>query len=218
MERVQDGLLLMQTTNREGFERAIRPYFLPSEFKAIMQAYRLSKYGHRAQMREGGIRYFEHPKVLALLLVRLGVRDAAVIIAALLHDAIEDSFILELEDVEDWFGGDACHTVHVLTKDPKEKLSLAQYFARLLDGGFRGLLVKLADRLHNMSTLADSDDPEKHEKFRQKKIKQSAETREYVLPLAEALMQVKGCEKLGAWFYDQLIAWCEIREAEVAAA
>lgn len=215
---VDAGLLLMQVTNREGFELAIRPHFLPSECELIMRAYRLAKYGHKEQMREGGIRYFEHPKALALLLVRLGVRDVPVIIAALLHDVIEDSYILELADIEAWFGADACRTVQLLTKDKKEGLTLAQYFDRLLKGGFRGWLGKLADRLHNMSTLVDGDDPEKREKFRQKKLRQVAETREFILPLATALSAAPGYEVLGQWFFDQLTAWCELREAEALAA
>lgn len=215
---IQPGLLLMQATNREGFEAAIRPYFLPSECEQIMRAYRLAKYGHKDQMREGGMRYFEHPKVLALLLVRLGVRDAAVIIAALLHDVIEDSFILEPADVEAWFGGTVCLTVKLVTKDKKEGLTLEQYFARLLSGGPRGWLVKLADRLHNMSTLVDSEDPDKRERFRLKKVKQVAETREFVLPLAVALSRAPGYEQLRIWFLGQLTAWCARREEEAAAA
>ncbi len=206
---------LMKVLNRRGFENLIRPHFLPSEQRKIMQAYRLSKYGHLPQKREGGGRYFEHPKTLAILLIRLGVRDVAVICAALLHDTVEDSFILELADIEDWFGGDTCMLVKLCTKE--KGLSLAQYILRLMLGDVRGLLVKCADRVHNLSTL-ESDDPAKAEFWRKKKIKQCRETRKRILPLAQRLAQDAQWGEIGQWFVDALTYWVERREAEVAAA
>lgn len=209
------GLSLMSGLNRAGFEKLIAPHFLPSEQRKIMQAYRLSKYGHRDQMREGGGRYFEHPKALAILLIRLGVRDVDVICAALLHDTVEDTFIIEFADIEEWFGGGTCLLVKLVTKE--KGLSPRQYIVRLSNGDPRAWLVKCADRLHNMSTL-DSADPAMQDHFRKKKVKQAKETRKKILPLAEKLAHTPGFEELGQYFVAALTYWCERREKEAAAA
>lgn len=205
---------LMKPLSRRGFEALIRPYFLPSEQRKIMQAYRLSKHGHRLQTREGGGRYFDHPKTLAILLVRLGVRDVAVICAALLHDTIEDTFILEPDDIEEWFGSDTCLLVKLCTKE--KKLPFLEYIRRLATGDVRGIIVKCADRVHNMSTL-ESADPAKAEFWRKKKIKQCRETRKHILPMAIRLSQDPIYGEIGKWFVDALTYWVERREQEVAA-
>lgn len=209
------GLSLMRVVNRAGFEKLIAPHFLPSEQRKIMQAYRLSKYGHRDQVREGGGRYFEHPKVLAVIAILLGVRDVEVICALLLHDTIEDTYILEFADIEDWFGGGTCNLVRLVTKE--KGLSPYQYIRRLSLGDPRAWLVKCIDRLHNMSTL-DSPDPAMFDHFNKKKVKQAKETRKKILPLAEKLAQTPGYEELGAYFVAALTYWCERREQEAKAA
>lgn len=209
------AIALMKGTNRAGFEREIRFYFAPSEQKKIMQAYRLAKHGHRTQNRQGGGRYFEHPKALALLLIRLGVRDWKVICAALLHDVVEDTFILEFGDIEEWFGIEVCMLVKLLTKE--KGLGIRAYFLRMLAGDVRALLVKCADRLHNLSTL-DSEDPEMKAFFRKKKVKQVRETRKKIMPLAHKLAAAPGFEEIGQFFVDALEYWCERRTSEAAAA
>jgi GTP pyrophosphokinase len=211
------GLALMQAVDKAGFEKLIQPIFNSSERKLIMRAYRLAKHGHREVMREDGSRYFEHPKILAVLLIRLGVRDVHVIIAALLHDILEDTYLLELEDVEDIFGAIACHAVHMVSKLKEEALTIDEYFARLLGADWRSWLVKCADRLHNLSTLV-AGTPETAEKFRGKKVKQVAETRDKVIPIAKALSQVPQFQEIGQFFVDALTEWCDFREAETQAA
>jgi GTP diphosphokinase / guanosine-3',5'-bis(diphosphate) 3'-diphosphatase len=207
------------TTNRPDFEELVHAHFPAHDAQRIMLAYRLSKYGHRGQMREGGDRYFEHPKSIALMLIEFGVHDADIIIGVLLHDVVEDSHILvvnkSVDDVGFIFGSRVSHFVNMMTK--KKGLTTEQYFAALLADEELGSLVnKCADRVHNLSTLVDSTDPAKHEKFRQKKLTQVAETREKVLPLAEKLAASKDFAELGAWFIFQLTSWCDIREREAA--
>jgi (p)ppGpp synthase/HD superfamily hydrolase len=211
------GLALMQAVDKAGFAKLIHPFFNPSERKLILRAYRLAKNGHRAVIREDGTRYFEHPKILAVLLIHLGVRDAHVIIAALLHDIVEDTYVLDLEDIEDIFGSFACHAVHMVSKLKEEGLTIEQYFARLLGADWRSWLVKCADRLHNLSTLI-AGTPETADYYRGKKVKQVIETRQYVIPIAEALSQVPGFEKIGKFFVEALTEWCDFREAETLAA
>ena len=217
MAQATAGLSLMQATDKAGFEQLIRSIFLPSECVLIMRAYRFAKHGHREVMREDGSRYFEHPKIIALLLIRLGVRDVHTIIAALLHDIIEDTYIMELDDIEAIFGGIACNTVHMVSKIKSEALTLQQYFERLFSADWRCWLVKCGDRLHNLSTLV-AGSPDEAERFRNKKIKQVAETREYVLPLAAKIALVPGLAEVGQFLVDALNEWCDFRESETVLA
>ncbi|HEY9774693.1 MAG TPA: HD domain-containing protein [Planktothrix sp.] len=200
---------------RRAFEHLIAPHFLPSEQRQIMRAYRLAKYGHQSQRREGGQRYFEHVKAVAAMLVIIGVRDANVICAALLHDVIEDTFILFFEDIEEWFGKDVCHPVNMVTK--RKGISKRLYFSRLSGDSAPSWLVKCADRTHNMSTLVDGDE-QSRAKYLAKKKKQVIETRKHIIPLAEKLAQTPGYEEIGAWFVHQLTGWSDLREQEVHAA
>jgi GTP diphosphokinase / guanosine-3',5'-bis(diphosphate) 3'-diphosphatase len=203
------------STTRRPFEDLVHLHF-PGDEDRIMFAYRQSKYGHKGQMRDGGDRYFEHPKSVALMLIEIGVRDADIIIAALLHDIDEDSFILTHADIRLVFGVRVLHLVKRMTKD--EVRSKEQYWSDLLTDEDPGVQIeKCGDRTHNMSTLTDSDDPVKHAKKLKKKREQCEETREKVLPLAHKLAATPGYEHIGKWFVFQLTRWCEKREAEVAA-
>lgn len=175
---------------RVEFEEKLNRYFIPSQVQQIMMAYRFSKYGHRGQNREGGGRYFEHPKEAALILLEQGVTDHEVIIAALLHDVMEDSFILTWPDLEFIFGSKLCTIVKQLTKEtglPKE-----QYIPRLVNGLPEAQLVKLADRLHNLSTLGSCK--------REKQLKQIKETREKIFLLTDRLAENPRYGDLAGWF------------------
>jgi GTP pyrophosphokinase len=187
--------------------------YMPAQRKKIMQAYRLSKYGHRGQFREGEGRYFEHPKAVAVLLLQLNAQESYIICGGLLHDFLEDSYILEPDDLRDWFGAQTSSLVNGLTKE--EGMSTEEYFARLSAQSPDCWLVKLADRLHNLSTLVEGTGSEA-EKFRLKKVKQVEETRQYLLPLASALQTTCGYEEKGIWLTAQIDAWCKQRESEAA--
>jgi (p)ppGpp synthase/HD superfamily hydrolase len=213
------------STNRPSFEDLVRKVF-PDEVtrSLIMLAYRLAKAGHSGQMREGGERYFEHPKsmalmLLVLMLLRIGKPDADVIVAALLHDMGEDSFLLTFWAIRHIFGDRVHHLVWMMTK--RKDLPTAEYFlALLLDEDPGSAIEKCADRVHNMSTLVNAKWwavwNRKH--FLNKKKRQIAETREYVIPLADKLANMPGYEQIGQWFVFQLTSWCDIREQEVAKA
>jgi (p)ppGpp synthase/HD superfamily hydrolase len=204
-----------RTIRRRAFENLIAKHFSNKEQRQIMRAYRLAKYGHQRQLREGGQRYFEHVRAVAVLLIDVGVRDADVICAALLHDVIEDTFILLFDDIEEWFGANVCHTVRMVTK--VKRVAKTKYFGRLSNDGPRSWLVKCADRVHNISTLVEGD-ANSRQRFVEKKRKQVKETRKYVLPLARSLSATKEYKAIGEWFVDQLTAWSDLREQEVAAA
>jgi len=151
---------------RQQFEALIKHQLAPSDFKRVMRAYRLSKYGHRGQERDCGERYFEHPKAVALIAIQeLGILRSDTIASALLHDLQEDSFIATWEDVEDFFGKRVVRWVRALTKEGDK-----DYFSNLLNSDPDVLLVKCCDRLHNLRTLKGCK--------KEKQLKQILETRE----------------------------------------
>lgn len=187
------------TFGRAQFEELVNKYFIPSQTRLIMMAYRFSKYGHRGQQRDDGQRYFDHPRQASVILLEQAVFDHEIIIATLLHDLMEDSFILAWEDLEFIFGSRVCTIVKLVTKEqglPKE-----QYFPRLLNGLPEAWVVKLADRLHNLTTLAGCS--------REKQIKQVKETRDKILPLCHKLAQEQRYTELAGWFAQQIEAKCQ---------
>ncbi len=169
---------------REAFRDAIKFQLSPKDLRRVMLAYKLSKYGHRGQTRDGGERYFEHPKEVALIIINeLRILDPDVIISALLHDLQEDSFILDWEDLEDIFGSRVVLSVRALTKEEGK-----DYFSNLLAADADVLLVKLADRLHNLRTLRECSDA--------KKRKQIKETRE---KFSKIIQELKSRSYRAAW-------------------
>lgn len=234
------GLYFPDRLNRAGFEHLVAEKIVKvRDRRQIMRAYRISKHGHKGVPRRDGDRFFEHPKAVAALLFRLSVTDSDEICAALFHDTPEDTFILEFDDIRDWWGRRVYRIVQLVTKSPG--MSESEYYARLRHAGEPGswfgklvrriyvvrvllgyepgaLLIKCADRLHNLTTLVSSDDPALINECRQKKIEQVEETRRYILPLAVLLAQCPGYESVGEWFVTQITAWCNRREQEVEAA
>ena len=164
----------------EEFSKKLRHKVSPHELDFIMLAYRLSKYGHRDQARDDGERYFEHPKAVALILIdELQIYDAEMIIAALLHDLKEDTWMLEWRDIELIFGARVRELVHMLTKEPESSIKeKAEYLERIVVASEEARLIKLADRLHNVRTLS-SCSPAKQARYLE-------ETREFFIPLARA--------------------------------
>lgn len=164
-----------QTVNRVSFLELLKLRVSDEELKTIEDAYTLSKYGHRNQLRDQGMRYFEHPKEVALILVdELGIYDSEMIVMALLHDIIEDTFILSDHGLEKLFGKRVVEGLRYLTKTD----TVEHYIKRMTQCEDMGvIIVKFADRLHNLRTL-DGVTQEK----RERKIK---ETQELYLPLLE---------------------------------
>ncbi|MDO8470102.1 MAG: HD domain-containing protein [bacterium] len=159
---------------RHAFLRKLTPILSPRGLEQVMTAYILAKYGHMNQMREvGHVRYFEHPKSVAWILVNeLRVDDAETIVMALLHDTLEDSHILTPYRIELNFGKQVVVGLQLLTKKPKPG-----YVARLVEyASAKVLLVKLADRLHNLRTLYGCTKTKQRDQIQ--------ETKQYYLPLA----------------------------------
>lgn len=195
----------MPTIGRKEFEKKLRSKNTgPTEFRflglemidRIMLAYRLSKYGHRNQTRADGERYFEHPKRVALILLdELNIGNPSMIIAALLHDIKEDSFILTLRDIELIFGENVREMVGTLSKGkslPKPERD-ERYFNKLQKASRAVKIIKMADRLDNVRDMKGWT-PEKIEEY-------VGETTIIFLPIAKEVNQYlyqeikKICEK-----------------------
>jgi GTP pyrophosphokinase len=126
----------------------------------LRRAYAVAREAHEGQKRVSGEPYIDHPVAVAGLLLDLRL-DAASISAALLHDVVEDTSVTK-EQVEQAFGGEVAHLVDGVTKlsaleaQTKEDAQVGTYrkmFIAMADDP-RVVLVKLADRLHNMRTIS----------------------------------------------------------------
>src|ERR1700730_12765986 len=137
----------------------IKAYDPGADEDAINRAYVFSMKAHGSQLRACGDPYFSHPIYVVGILAELSL-DAPSIITALLHDTVEDT-VATLEDIERLFGPDIARLVDGVTKLSRIELQSdqtkqAENFRKLvlaMSEDIRVLLVKLADRLHNMQTL-----------------------------------------------------------------
>jgi len=149
----------------------------------LNRAYVYSMQAHGEQKRKSGDPYFTHPLAVAGILTELKA-DPATVITALLHDTVEDTDTT-LEDIDRIFGAEIAKLVDGVTKLSKielksEENKQAENFRKLvmaMADDMRVLLVKLADRLHNMRTLHHFNRPEKQERI-------ARETLEIYAPLA----------------------------------
>ena len=160
-------------------------YLGPAEIESIRQAYRFADEAHLGQLRKNGDPYITHPIAVAAQCAEWKL-DAQALMAALMHDAIEDCGVTKEELVER-FGAPVAELVDGLTKleklefDTREQ-NQAESFRKMLLAmakDVRVILIKLADRTHNMRTLGDMP--------RSKWQRISSETLEIYAPIAHRL-------------------------------
>ncbi len=163
----------------------IKSYDPNVDESALNRAYVFAMKAHGSQKRASGDPYFSHPLEVAGILLDYKL-DTASIITALLHDVIEDTDT-ELEEIEELFGAEVARLVDGVTKLTRLELQSenkqAENFRKLLlamSEDIRVLLVKLADRLHNMRTL-------KHLEKSVTRQRVAHETMEIYAPLAERI-------------------------------
>jgi len=164
----------------------VRAYDPDADEDKLNRAYVFSMKAHGSQKRESGDPYFSHPLEVAGILTRYKL-DSDTIVTALLHDTVEDT-LATLEDIERRFGHEVARLVDGVTKLSRIELQSeasrqAENFRKLLlamSEDIRVLLVKLADRLHNMRTLRYINDPERRRRI-------ARETMEIYAPLAERI-------------------------------
>jgi guanosine-3',5'-bis(diphosphate) 3'-pyrophosphohydrolase len=164
----------------------VRAYDPSADEDALNRAYVFSMRAHGTQVRASGDPYFSHPVEVAGILAGMKL-DCDSIVTGLLHDTVEDT-VATLEDIERVFGPDIARLVDGVTKLSRIELQSdqtrqAENFRKLvlaMSEDIRVLLVKLADRLHNMRTLRFIADPEKRRRI-------ARETTEIYAPLAERM-------------------------------
>ena len=155
----------------------LKKNFSEAEFQELKAAYDFSAAAHEGQKRQTGEPYFIHPCSVVNILVDLGFDDVSTLVAAFLHDVLEDTPVTS-DELEQKFGKEVLELVEGVTKLDKIKFVSAEdeqaenlrkmFFAMAKD--YRVIIIKLADRLHNMRTL-DALKPEKQIKIATQSLK-----------------------------------------------
>jgi GTP diphosphokinase / guanosine-3',5'-bis(diphosphate) 3'-diphosphatase len=177
--------MLMMAIDIDGLIEKVRGYNPEAQVDLLRRAYAFSAKAHEGQLRRSGEPYLAHPLAVAQILTVLKL-DVPAIVAGLLHDTVEDTICTQ-EQVQEEFGKDIAQLVNGVTKIGKIHFKnyeekQAENFRKMLISmadDIRVILIKLADRLHNMRTLEPLDP------VQQKKIAQ--ETIEIYAPLANRL-------------------------------
>ena len=169
----------------EALVKTIRQYNPKADLKEIQRAYALAEASHEGQKRKSGGDFIEHPVAVATILADLHL-DTTTIIAALLHDIVEDTDVT-LGSIQEDFGEEVARIVDGLTKlerikyksREQEQAENVRKMIVAMAGDIRVLLIKLADRLHNMRTISALA-PDKQRRI-------ATETLEIYAPLAHRL-------------------------------
>ncbi len=172
--------------SRSALLEKMKNYDPRAQLDLVGRAYDYAQEKHEGQMRSSGDPYFSHPVAVAEILAGMHL-DSASIATALLHDTVEDTSA-SIEDIQKKFGDEVAQLVEGVTKLSKIKLQTAamqqaENFRKLvlaMSEDIRILMIKLADRLHNMQTLSFLPKPEKRARI-------AHETLELYAPLAERL-------------------------------
>lgn len=156
-----------------------------ADLTAIKEAYDFAEIAHRGQKRFSGEPYIVHPLEVAKILASLEL-DQETMIAGLLHDLVEDT-VISLEDITERFGGEVALLVDGVTKlskiaykskEERQVENLRKMFLAMAKD-IRVIMIKLADRLHNLRTLKYHNTPKQQEI--------ASETLEVFAPLAHRL-------------------------------
>ena len=163
----------------------LEDYLTDDEVALAKKAHKLAEKAHEGQFRQSGESYIHHPLAVALILADLKL-DYYCIVAAILHDCIEDTPVTK-DEVEQEFGSQVAHIVEGVSKLTNLEFTSssqkqAKNFQKLvfaMSKDMRVMIIKLADRLHNMRTLESMSD--------EKKIQKAKETSELHAPIARRL-------------------------------
>ena len=165
--------------------KVLENYLTKEEVGLVKKAYKVAKTAHEGQYRQSGEDYIHHPLAVALILAELEL-DYFCIVAAILHDCIEDTIVTK-EEISETFGEQIAHIVEGVSKltnleftsSSQQQASNFQKLFFAMSKDMRVMVIKLADRLHNMRTI-DSVSPERQ-------IQKAKETAELHAPIARRL-------------------------------
>src|SRR5262249_32956501 len=163
----------------------VRAYSPDADVEMLRRAYVFTAFEHRGQVRHSGEPYLIHPLAVADLLADMKL-DVVAVAAGLLHDVVEDT-LTTIDRIRELFGPEVAHVVEGVTKISAMPFSSseerqAENFRKMLLAmvdDIRVILVKLADRLHNMRTLSHLSDD--------KRMTIAQETRDIYAPIANRL-------------------------------
>jgi GTP pyrophosphokinase len=167
----------------EPLVKTIRAHHPKADVRTVERAYEVAAHWHKDQKRKSGDPYITHPLAVATILAELGM-NTETICAALLHDTVEDT-AYTLNELRSEFGEDVAALVDGVTKLDKVKYGASaeaetvRKMVVAMSRDIRVLVIKLADRLHNMRTLRYMP--------RDKQERKSHETLEIYAPLAHRL-------------------------------
>src|SRR5205823_3053283 len=163
----------------------VRAYSPATDVELLRRAYVFSAFEHRGQVRHSGEPYLIHPLAVADFLADMKL-DAVAIAAGLLHDVVEDT-LTTIERIQELFGPEVAHVVEGVTKisaipfassEERQAENFRKMLLAMVDD-IRVILVKLADRLHNMRTLNHLPED--------RRVKIAQETRDIYAPIANRL-------------------------------
>src|SRR5947209_9946134 len=163
----------------------VRAYSPDADVELLRRAYVFSAFEHKGQVRHSGEPYLIHPLAVADFLADMKL-DAVAIAAGLLHDVVEDT-LTTIEKIQEHFGAEVAHVVEGVTKistipfsssEQRQAENFRKMLLAMVDD-IRVILVKLADRLHNMRTLSHLPDD--------KRVTTAQETRDIYAPIANRL-------------------------------
>jgi GTP pyrophosphokinase len=185
LSRLRPGEPEAHPEGLEALLRAVRGYNAKADLGSIRRAYAFAEAAHEGQQRLSGEPFIEHPLAVATILAELGL-DTTTLVAGLLHDTVEDTPVT-LEELQGEFGREVVRIVDGLTKietigfktREHEQAENVRKMIVAMAGDIRVLLIKLADRLHNMRTLSA------HAPVKQRA--NATETLEIYAPLAHRL-------------------------------
>ncbi len=157
--RQQIATNVLTVTRFRDLMRKVRSYRPTEDLSSIKKAYEFSSEHHKGQARESGEPYLAHPLQVATILAEMQL-DTTAITAGLLHDAVEDTSVT-IDEIQAEFGEQVAHIVEGVTKISKidfasseeaQAENVRKMVLAMMDD-IRVVLIKLADRLHNMRTL-----------------------------------------------------------------
>lgn len=165
---------------------SVRKYHPSDDISMIEKAYHVADEAHKGQVRKSGEAYIIHPLCVAIILAELEL-DKETIVAGLLHDVVEDT-VMTVEEITEEFGAEVALLVDGVTKlgqlayDADKVEVQAENLRKMflaMAKDIRVILIKLADRLHNMRTLKHMTPEKQKEKAR--------ETMDIYAPIAQRL-------------------------------
>src|SRR3954454_22735989 len=169
----------------EDLVEKVRAYSPDADLELLRRAYVFSAFEHKGQVRHSGEPYMVHPLQVADFLADLKL-DVVAIAAGLLHDVVEDT-LTTIEIIAERFGPEVAHAVEGVTKigaipfqsnEERQAENFRKMLLAMVDD-IRVILVKLADRVHNMRTL--------HHLPEERRGKNRRETRDIYAPIANRL-------------------------------